>query len=435
MKNKLAILSLAFVPVICFASFGEQFNSLLQRFFDDSPAQNVQNYSAPPLEIIDEEIVGDDLRSEILREENELLNVEAQLRYDEQKLRDIYDERSLLEYQLESLDGDLGLVRSQQDKYNEAVIRWRRELDSITRKKSDIEVALRYAEKEKQSTLQKKYLRSDLSSSQSEISVWDWVFSNKTISQLIENKRREKQKEDTLLTEVDGLQALRDNLKKEEQRVARIYLHVQELEREHAKQQSLLAELTSARANVLSRLEYNQGDLENAISQARVQQADSTIAIQNLRQKLGTDIDVTSSPEVIAKLSYPLRLNPPKITARFMDENYKYTLGREHLGTDLWAPQGTPFYAPADGMIKKVAQNGYSYSYLIIDHGEDLYSLYGHISAVDVTEGQIVHRGEILGKTGGTPGTPGAGFFTTGAHLHMEVFYKGQHVDPENWLE
>ena len=180
MKNKLAILSLAFVPVICFASFGEQFNSLLQRFFDDSPAQNVQNYSAPPLEIIDEEIVGDDLRSEILREENELLNVEAQLRYDEQKLRDIYDERSLVEYQLESLDGDLGLVRTQQDKYNEAVIRWRRELDSITRKKSDIEVALRYAEKEKQSTLQKKYLRSDLSSSQSEISVWDWVFSNKT---------------------------------------------------------------------------------------------------------------------------------------------------------------------------------------------------------------------------------------------------------------
>ncbi len=432
MKNKLAILSLAFVPVICFASFGEQFNSLLERFFDESPTQDVENYNEP-LELIEDEILGEDVRSEILREERDLQNIETKLRHDERQLAEISGERSLVEFQLEGLDGDLGLVRAQQDKYNEAVIRWRRELEVITRQKSLIEAELRHADREKQDALQKKYLRSDLSNSQGEISVWDWVFSDKTISQLVEKRRLAKQTENDLIAEVDGLSDLRDNLKKEEQRVARIFLHVQNLEREHAKQQALLAQLTNARANVLARLEFTQGDLENAISDARTQQADSTISLQSLRQRLSDEPGLIA-PVVMEKFSYPLRLTP-KITARFRDEEYKRALGREHLGTDFWAMQGTPFYAPADGVIKKVAQNGYGYSYLIVDHGEDLYSVFGHISDATVADGQKISRGEQLGLTGGTPGTPGAGFFTTGAHLHMEVFHKGKHVDAENWLE
>lgn len=438
MKNKLAILSLVFVPVVCFASFGEQFNSLLERFFDDTPEPQVEEILEPPLHIIEEfeetsEAGNGNIREAIMREETELQKIESQLRHDELQLADIATERQLVEFQLQNLDGDLGVVQQQQEKYNEAVIKWRRELEKVTREKSRIEAELRYAQKEKEDLLQKKYLRSNLSKSQGEFSVWNWVFSDKKISQLIEKKRRDDSVEKAQMSLVGGLEAMQKNLHDEEQRVARIYLHVQELEREHAKQQALLAQLAGARANVLARLEFTQGDLQNEISQDRERQAQATINLQNLRQKLGEEEEVVVSV-VLEKLSYPLRITP-RITAKFKDEEYKRVLKREHYGTDFWAPQGTPFYAPADGVIKKVAQNGYSYSYLVVEHEDNLFTVFGHISDASVVEGQKVSRGDLLGKTGGTAGTPGAGFFTSGPHLHFEVFYDGEHVDPEQWLE
>lgn len=431
MKYKQAIIVAILLPGLCFASFGDQFNSLLERFFTDpSPQEEEAIWS---VEVIDEEILGTDLHSEIMREENELQNIESQLRHDEFQLAEISSERSIVEFQLHSLDSDLGIVQIQQEKYSQAVIKWRRELEVITRQKNLIEAELRNAQRENQKALQKKYIRSETTNIQGELSIWDWVFSDKTISQIIEKKRREKERGDKLYSKVTDLKTLQSDLKKEEQRVARIFLHVQDLEREHAKQQALLAQLADARSNVLARLEFSQGDLQEAVEMARERQAESTILLQNLRKDLGDRVE-SESPTVVERLSYPLHLSP-RITAKFKDEDYKIAFGREHWGIDLWAPQGTPFYAPMKGVIKKVAQNGYGYSYIIVDHGEDLYTVYGHISASSVDAGQEVIRGEELGKTGGTPGTIGAGFFTTGAHLHMELFHKGKYVNPEDWLE
>ena len=59
---------------------------------------------------------------------------------------------------------------------------------------------------------------------------------------------------------------------------------------------------------------------------------------------------------------------------------------------------------------------------------------YGHISNMMATEGQVVKAGDIIGLSGGMPGTKGAGYMTTGPHLHFEVMKDGSYVDPLRFL-
>lgn len=117
------------------------------------------------------------------------------------------------------------------------------------------------------------------------------------------------------------------------------------------------------------------------------------------------------------------------ISATFRDPQYEEIFGFAHDGLDIPALQDTAILAPAAGTVEKVADNGLGYSYIIIRHA-GIATLYGHVSRIDVAEGQQVHLGEQIGLTGGRPGTNGAGSQTTGPHLHLEVIKDGQRLDP-----
>jgi len=74
------------------------------------------------------------------------------------------------------------------------------------------------------------------------------------------------------------------------------------------------------------------------------------------------------------------------------------------------------------------------YSYILIEHGDGLASIYGHVSRIDVAPEQYVRTGEIIGLSGGMPGFPGTGKFSTGPHLHFEVRVNGIPDDPLKYL-
>lgn len=122
------------------------------------------------------------------------------------------------------------------------------------------------------------------------------------------------------------------------------------------------------------------------------------------------------------------------LTAFFRDTEYKRTLGVEHNAVDIRLPSGSKVRAAADGVITKAADNGFAYSYVIIGHQNGFMTLYGHLSEIYVKEGETVRQGQVIGLSGGIPGTKGAGWLTTGAHLHLEVFKNFQYVDPLDYL-
>ncbi|MFI3201233.1 MAG: peptidoglycan DD-metalloendopeptidase family protein [Eubacteriales bacterium] len=99
-----------------------------------------------------------------------------------------------------------------------------------------------------------------------------------------------------------------------------------------------------------------------------------------------------------------------------------------HSGVDMAAPAGSPILAAYDG---KVTSAGYSSSmgnYVLIDHGDELYTIYMHACALYVSTGQIVIRGEKIAGVG-TTGT------STGNHLHFGVRENGVYVNPWTYLK
>lgn len=137
------------------------------------------------------------------------------------------------------------------------------------------------------------------------------------------------------------------------------------------------------------------------------------------------------------QLDWPVSPEEKGLSAYFDDAGYVSTFGVAHNAIDIPVPQGTAIEVPADGVVYKISydENSIGYAYVMIAHRKGVVTVYGHLSAVAVTEGDYVYKGQIIGLTGGTPGTVGAGLRTTGAHLHFEVWQDGMLVDPLNYLD
>lgn len=128
----------------------------------------------------------------------------------------------------------------------------------------------------------------------------------------------------------------------------------------------------------------------------------STPAIQPLSNR---DLDRVSS-------GFGYRIDPLYKTVKF------------HPGLDFTAPQGTPVYATADGVVRVAGNLGNGYgNHIIIDHGYAYNTLYGHLFRLKAKRGQSVKRGEVIGYVGNTGKS-------TGPHLHYEVIKGKKHLDP-----
>lgn len=102
-----------------------------------------------------------------------------------------------------------------------------------------------------------------------------------------------------------------------------------------------------------------------------------------------------------------------------------------HNAVDIKAPERTPVFTTADGLVRKVKQNhteGKGYGrYIIIDHEDGYSTLYAQLSGYNVKEGAVVKQGDIIGYVGSSG-------VSTGPHLHYEVMKDGENVNPEDYF-
>ncbi len=103
-----------------------------------------------------------------------------------------------------------------------------------------------------------------------------------------------------------------------------------------------------------------------------------------------------------------------------------------------WTTWGANLYAMADGVVVKSTYVSSTYGhYVSIDHGNGLNTLYAHMSSRNVTVGQTVKQGQIIGKVGNTGNCwprPTSSNPAAGAHLHLEVRVNGNRVNPEPYI-
>ncbi len=100
---------------------------------------------------------------------------------------------------------------------------------------------------------------------------------------------------------------------------------------------------------------------------------------------------------------------------------------RRHKGMDFTATRGTPIYATSDGIVKRADARALGYGkHVRIDHGFGYVTLYAHMSEYNVTRGQRVKRGDIIGYVGNTGRSQAP-------HLHYEIQKDGKAVNPINF--
>ena len=102
---------------------------------------------------------------------------------------------------------------------------------------------------------------------------------------------------------------------------------------------------------------------------------------------------------------------------------------KRHTGMDFACPPGNPIYATGDGVVvlAKYDHSGYG-RHVEIDHGFGYVTRYAHMSRLDVEDGQVVRRGDCIGLSGRSGRI-------TGPHLHYEVIYRGNYVNPAWYMD
>lgn len=103
--------------------------------------------------------------------------------------------------------------------------------------------------------------------------------------------------------------------------------------------------------------------------------------------------------------------------------------GWRHTGVDIACPAGTPILAADDGVVTRVQyiETGYGHN-IMIDHGDGVVTLYGHMTTIYVKNGETVKRGQEIGLEGSTGRS-------TGPHLHFEVRINGKIYNPLNYIK
>ena len=168
-----------------------------------------------------------------------------------------------------------------------------------------------------------------------------------------------------------------------------------------------LAKDSIVETSLMKELDFVETNLDDSILRALVQEEDK-YNVSNINSE---------------KLNFVL-FSPAKggISSEF-------SIAEKHYGIDIALPENSPIYSVSDGRIlfsEWTAETGYV---IIIKHLNGLTSSYKHNSSILKSQGELVRRGEIIGFSGNT------GSLTSGPHLHFELWFEGDPVDPLNFIE
>lgn len=377
---------------------------------------------------IDSEI--EDLNSQIQTQRKQMEALQKKQAEYAKLIKDKEQEQDSLQNQLEILDTRL---KQSELEIDEATLEISKNNLEIKKIEIDLENKTEQIEKEKEhiATLLKLIYK------QGETSLLEVILLNNSLADFInqltylENTNEEiSQSLATLKTGKEEMDEQKKILEEKKNKLA-------ELKKELENKKNILDGEITNKEFILSETQQSEKEYKKLLDRAKKENdqamADISSLERTVREKLAKKGD-SGIQEQVSDFAWPVTKNT--ITATFHDPSYPFrkSIG-EHSGIDIRASQGSTLMATASGYVARVKFDGSTnYGYIMIIHDDTYSSVYGHVSAVSVKEDQYVTQGQVIGRTGGAPRTPGAGPFSTGPHLHFEIRKDGIPVNPLNYL-
>jgi murein DD-endopeptidase MepM/ murein hydrolase activator NlpD len=209
--------------------------------------------------------------------------------------------------------------------------------------------------------------------------------------------------------------------------------HLMALQETLKERQGQLEEEIGAKDTLLAQSQQSEAQYQVLVSDLKQESAyiDHQIAVLQgeIEDKLVDSDEIGDS----SLLSWPADPSYRGLSVSFHDPTYPFRHLFEHSGIDIPEPMGTQITSAAPGYVAWTKTGQLYGNYVMIIHTNGIATLYAHLSKISVQQDQFVARGDVIGLSGGLPGTQGAGL-STGPHLHFEVRKDGIPVDPMGYL-
>ena len=254
------------------------------------------------------------------------------------------------------------------------------------------------------------------------------LLKNRSLSDSVSELENITKFNDSLAAEIDGLQALNSQLTEKLDLTSQKKAG-KELENQNLKNRKVLAANSKTeKQTLLTQTKNQEKTFQTLISELEKQQNAISDEIDKMEDELRSKFDSSLLPSKRpGVLAWPVKLakdgGTAYITQHFGVVSYLYR-GKPHNGLDIGGmPIGTPVFAADDGKVVAVDNNDrliwnkYQYGkYILIDHNNNLSTLYGHLSAQTVRIGDSVKKGDLIGYIGKTG-------YATGPHLHLGLYW------------
>jgi len=371
----------------------------------------------------------DDLRSQMATKRKAIDEIEK-------KIKDFQANIAKKQSQATTLSGQIQIIDSAVDGLVLDIDKTKIQIEELQTETTALKEEMSIVEKqiEDQKALLREYMRT--LQSLDTISTVQAFFKYASLSEAITEVRAVYRAEQNSQLTLDKIRELQEMLKAREQAFNDLQRELEGLQARQQSQKNILDQQQQAKTRLMELTKAQEREFSKLLSASVAEEKRQNAEIARIDAAIRSELEKSGYKKLgsVGSLDWPLDAIFG-ISCGFHCSGYPYaSLIGPHTGTDMPIDVGTPIKAAADGYVGKVSiANGAGYSYILLIHGSNISTVYGHITNSSVNEGSYVTRGQVIGHTGGAPGARGSGL-STGPHLHFEVRKNGIPVDAMGYL-
>ncbi len=371
-------------------------------------------------------VVNADISSDLEDEKKKQEEMEAELKDTNKFLNSLKNEVNSTEDYITKLDNQMNKLSDNINKLEGQAEEKRKDIEAVKANIAATEEAIQKSYEDMKLRIQYMYENGNteifglfLSSG----SVSEFLNKTEYINKITEYDRKML---DELRAEKDEIVALEAKLQKE------LTVLMDTLDEVNA-EMTAVDELTEAKKNELNMFMGDIAETEDEIKALKEEmeaQAELVKELERLeeerkKEEAAGNLKVTYDG---GQLIWPLP-GYTRISSKFGKRTHPVTgeVQSQHNGIDIPAPKGTKIQAAYDGVVAWSNYHETAGNWVGIDHGNGLYTIYMHMSSVNVKKGDVIKKGETVGKVGSTGRS-------TGPHLHFGVRLNGKYYDPLTYV-
>lgn len=370
-----------------------------------------------------------DLNDEISGRKNKIQKMQEMQKEYADKIEQKQNEKASLNNQLDILENRVAKIELDIELVETDIERVKLEIQ-----KTDLEIE----EKNQAIEKEKKHIKDVLSLiyKRDNVSELEVILLNDSLSDFLSQVKYLEDINENIEESLEGLKKLKRQMEKERITLESQNKDLKELKEELNQQIKKLDNEKNTKIYVIDQVNRSEKEYQRLLDQAKSEQEEAAAEIVSMEKLVRAKIAELEGKKLEFNdkgFIWPVTKNV--VTAYFHDPEYPFRYIFEHPGVDIRAAHGSSLKAAASGYVARTVRGiDGSYGYIMIVHGDGLSTVYGHVSDIYVKEDDYVVQGQSIGKTGGLPGTAGAGRLTTGPHLHFEIRLNGIPVDPLGYL-